>query len=82
MFLLPNGSGTISYIEEQGQPSPTGVFNSKGAVYSSQYQNIVPTDKPYTWMTSDFSLQRDNAIYGNNLKVQPRSYYVLMIIKA
>ena len=78
----PNGTGSISYIEEQGQPSPDGVFKTRGAVYSEQYQRIQPTERPYTWMTSDFSLQDGNSIFGASQRVQPSSYQLLMIIKS
>ena len=77
----PNGTGTISYLEEQGQPSPEGVFKTRGAAYKAQYQQETPTSRPYTWMTSDFSLQQSNAIYGSSIKVQPSAFQALMIIK-
>lgn len=35
-----------------------------------------------TLTTSAFSTATSNSIYGSNTKVQPRSFYALMIIKA
>lgn len=81
-FLLPNGSGFVANIAAQDDftdgLSCKGVFavrnNYELVSYSTQTRN------GYDGFT--FDLSKASSIYGQSSKVQPRSYYVLMIIKS
>ena len=77
---LPNGIGSFTCWASESMYQPSGAFGRSEPTWSSGWE----IKAPYTngWQALNFSLQRNNAIYGSSAKVQPAACQLLMIIKA
>ena len=78
---LPNGIGQLDAYVDLGRAAYDGALQaiSTGVKFvGGEKSDLAQTDK--NKLTIDLS--RSSAIYGNSLKVQPRSCYALMIIRA
>ena len=77
--LYPNGSGSFTCWASESMYQPSGAFDRSDPTWSSGWE----IKAPYTngWQALNFSLSKSSAIYGNSLKVQPKSVSLLIIIK-